>query len=44
MEDKKYVEPRIEVVETSKCDVITMSVIGLEDDGDNIYEYEDIFG
>ena len=44
MEDKKYIQPLIVVVELCKCDIITTSVVGWEDDGDNIYDYGDIFG
>lgn len=44
MENKEYIRLLIEVVEWEKSDVVTASVVGEEDSGDNVYEYGDIFG
>lgn len=44
MEDKKYTQPLLEVVELAANDIVTASVVGTEDSGDNIYNYGDLFG
>ena len=44
MEDKKYIQPLIQVIELDKDDIVTTSFTGSEDSGDNIYDYGDIFG
>lgn len=43
MKNKEYIQLLIEVVQWEKSDIITTSVTGWEDSGDNIYDYEDIF-
>lgn len=44
MEDKKYTQPLLEVVELATNDIVTESLIGEENSGDNIYKYGDLFG
>ncbi len=44
MRSKKYILPLLEVVELEREDVITASISGETDNGDNVYEYDNLFG